>query len=321
MKIFRADALKKVLVTGSEGFVGQHLVHLLKKDYSVIGLSRNTNLPNEENLTYVLGDILDSDQMFNLLKENLPGAIIHLAGIAKTWGTDSKELFNINLFGTLNIYEAIKKLKSMQSYNPKILYISSAEVYGKTRNPEKITEDAPLLPINTYGTSKLAADRLSYQYSQSDHLQIAILRPFPHIGPGQAKGFFVPDMASQITEIEKNSGTEEILTGNLESTRDYLDVRDVVQAYKAILENDFKPGEVFNICSGKGVLIKDLLDKMLKLAQKKVTVKEDPTRLRPVDLPVFVGSNEKLAQDIGWSPSFTIDQTLKDVLDYWRGKS
>ncbi|MDO8619226.1 MAG: GDP-mannose 4,6-dehydratase [Candidatus Daviesbacteria bacterium] len=312
--------MQKVVITGSEGFVGQHLVNLLKKDYQIIGLSRNTQIPSAENVNYVLGDILNPDQMYDLLKTHQPDTIIHLAGIAKTWGIDPKELFNINLFGTLNIYEAVLKLKAEQSYDPKIIFISSAEVYGKTTNLDNITEDAPLLPINPYGTSKLAADRLSYQYSQASNLKIAILRPFPHIGPGQQKGFFVPDMASQIVEIEKGQ-TDEILVGNLQAVRDYLDVRDVVQAYKAIMESDFTPGEVFNICSGHGVAIKDLLDKLLSTSQKQINIKEDPTRLRPVDLPTFVGNNEKLVKATGWSPKLSIDATLKDVLDYWRGKS
>lgn len=313
--------MQKVLVTGSEGFVGQHLVSLLKKDYQIIGLSRNTKIPSEENVDYVLGDILNPDQMYDLLKTHQPDAIIHLAGIAKTWGIDPKELFNINLFGTLNIYEAVLKFKSEDSsFDPKIIFISSAEVYGKTTEPGNITENSPLLPINSYGTSKLAADRLSYQYSEANHLKIAILRPFPHIGPGQQKGFFASDMASQIVEIEKGQ-QEEILVGNLKAVRDYLDVRDVVEAYKAVLESDFTPGEVFNICSGQGVEIKDLLDKLISMSQKQIKITEDPTRLRPVDLPIFVGNNGKLVKATGWSPKLSIDATLKDVLDYWRGKS
>lgn len=320
--------MKKILVTGSEGFVGQHLVNLLKKSYLVIGLSRNTTLPPQENLQYVIGDILDKDKVYEILKKHLPDAIIHLAGIAKTWGNDPQEVFNINLLGTLNIYETVLKLKyeknlpaGRQGFDPKILFISSAEVYGKTTNPQAIDETAPLMPINSYGTSKLAADRLSYQYSQTDNLKIIILRPFPHIGPGQQKGFFVPDMASQIVELERNLQKDEILVGNLESVRDYLDVRDVVSAYKALVEDEITPGEVFNLCSGTGIKIADLLSKLTSLSRKPLKITQDRSRLRTVDLPVFVGNNQKIISQTGWSPKYTIDATLQDVIDYWRGKN
>ncbi len=312
--------MKKVLITGSEGFVGQHLVNELKNNYSVIGLSRNTELTPEDNVIYEMGDILDQDRIFNLLKQYSPDIIIHLAGIAKTWGNDPKQVFDINLYGTLNIYEAVKKLRSETRLDPKIIFISSAESYGNTTDPTNITEDAATLPINTYGSSKLAADRLSYQYSQTDKLNIIILRPFPHIGPGQQKGFFVPDMVSQIVELEKNPDQNEILVGNLQSTRDYLDVRDVVLAYKTILETDIKPGEVFNVCSGKGIKVADILEKLIKLAKKEIKVVADPPKLRPVDMPIFVGNNQKLKRVSGWEQNYTLDVTLRDVMEYWREK-
>lgn len=313
--------MKKILVTGSEGFVGQHLVKLLKKEYSILGLSRKTQLQDEENLNYLIGDILDKDTIYEILKTHQPDAIIHLAGIAKTWGNDPKEVFDINLSGTLNLYEAVSKLKKETGFSPKILFIGSAESYGKTDHPESISENSSLNPINAYGTSKLAADRLSYQYSQTDDLNIIILRPFPHIGPGQGNGFFVPDMASQIVALEKDPQKDELSVGNLEGIRDYLDVRDVVVAYKTLLEKDIAGGEVFNICSGNAVKIKDLLDKLLKFSKKPLKVKEDSSRLRSVNLPIFVGNNKKLFESTGWSPVYTIDQTLQDVLDYWRGKN
>lgn len=313
--------MKKVFVTGSEGFVGQHLVKLLKKDCRLLGLSRKTKLQDEENLKYLIGDILDKDTIYQLLKTHQPDAIIHLAGIAKTWGNDPEQVFDINLYGTLNLYEAVSKLKKEVDFNPKILFIGSAESYGKSDHPESISEDSPLNPITTYGVSKLAADRLSYQYSQTENLNIVILRPFPHIGPGQGNGFFVPDMASQIIALEKDPNKDKLLVGNLDGIRDYLDVRDVVVAYKTLLEKDIAAGEVFNICSGNAIKIKDLLDKLLKFSKKPLKVKADQTRLRAVNLPVFVGNNKKLVDSTGWSPKYTIDQTLADVLDYWRGKN
>ena|SRR3989344_744332 len=312
--------MKKILITGSEGFVGQHTVHELKKNYSIVGLSRNTKLPAEENLVYEIGDILDENFLYELLKKYKPDVILHLAGIAKTWGNDPREVFNINLIGTLNIYESVLKLKNEDGFDPKIVFVSSAECYGKTNNTENITEDSILNPVNTYGASKLAADRLSYQYTQAHNLNIVILRPFPHIGPGQQKGFFVPDITSQIIEIEKDPSRHELMVGNLEAIRDYLDVRDVVRAYKLAIGKDLTKGEAYNICSGKGIKVEEILQKILAQTDKKIEVKTDPSRMRPIDLPIFVGNNKKFVAATGWQPEISIDQSLKDVLDYWRGR-
>lgn len=308
----------KILITGSEGFVGQHAVNLLKNDNYIIGLSRNTELKNEKNIEYVLGDILNKQTVLDLLDKYQPDVILHLAGIAKTWNNDPKEVFDINLYGTLNIYEAVTILKKEKGLNPKIIFISSAECYGKTQNPQSITEDNLLNPINDYGVSKTAADRLSYEYSQTKGLNVVILRPFPHIGPGQKQGFFVPDIVSQIVELENNPKNNELLVGNLQSVRDYLDVRDVVKAYKQAIETDLEPGEIFNICSGVGIKIEDLLQKILSLTKKEIIIKQDASKLRSVDLPIFVGNNQKFVSKTGWKIEFPLDQTIQDVLEYWR---
>lgn len=307
----------KVFVTGSEGFVGQHLISLLKKSYSVIGLSRQTSIPSSENIKYVQGDILDCTKIEDILRNYQPDIIVHLAGIAKTWNNEATELFHVNLNGTLNIYQQVVKIKQEIAYDPKIIFISSAEVYGRTDRLDNITEESPLFPINTYGVSKAAADRLTYQYSQSDQLKTVIIRPFPHIGPGQRRGFFVSDMVSQIVELEQ-SNSSELFVGNLSAIRDYLDVRDVVRAYTMIMEHDFQPGEVFNLCSGQGIEIKQILHKLLALTDKKIEIKQDPQKLRPVDLPVFIGNNSKIKHALGWKPEYSLDQTLAEVMEYWR---
>lgn len=310
--------MKKIFITGAEGFVGQHAVNILKKDYSIVGLSRSTPLESEENVEYIIGDILDPNAIEKILAQHNPDVILHLAGIAKTWNNDLKEVFNINLFGTLNIYQAIINIKEKKDYNPKIIFVSSAEVYGKTQDTKSITEEMLLFPISEYGSSKASADRASFQFSQTHGLNIVILRPFPHIGPGQKGGFFVPDMASQIIEIENDPQKHELMVGNLQSVRDYLDVRDVIQAYKLAIETNLPKGEVFNICSGNGVKVEDLLKKLLSLTNKKIAVVQDPSKLRAVDLPVFVGNNHKFAEATGWKPEYSLDQSLEDVMNYWR---
>ncbi|MBI2593168.1 GDP-mannose 4,6-dehydratase [Candidatus Daviesbacteria bacterium] len=310
--------MQKILVTGANGFAGQHLIPLLKSDYQIIGLINKSNLESSENVQYLNGNILDRGFLEDLIKKYQPEKIIHLAAIAPTWSQDPENIFKINLLGTLNLYLAVESAKKQNGYNPKIIYVSSAEVYGKTTNPEKIKEDSPFFPANYYGSSKVAADRLSYQMSQSAKLQIIIIRPFNHTGPGQLAGFFVPDMASQIVEIEKDPNRNEISVGNLDSIRDISDVRDIVLGYKLILKVDAKPGEAFNLCSGTGVKMKEVLKKLLLAAKKEIQIIEDPARMRPSEVPITVGDNSKFKNLTGWEPKIPLDQTLQDTLEYWR---
>ena len=309
--------MQKLLLTGANGFVGQHLISILP-DYQILGVVHNSSLQDLENVKYESGNILDRGFLEDLIRKFQPDSILHLAAIAPTWTQDPENIFKINLLGTLNLYLAVENQKKESGIDPKIIYVSSAETYGKTINPEKITEENPFFPANYYGSSKVAADRLSYQMSQSSKLKITIIRPFNHTGPGQLKGFFVPDMASQIVEIENDPSKNELMVGNLESIRDISDVRDIVEGYKFILETDVTPGEAFNLCSGKGTRIKDILDKLLSLAKKDIKIVEDPKRMRPSEVPITIGDNSKFKTLTGWEPKIPLDQTLEDTLNYWR---
>lgn len=312
--------MQKLLLTGANGFVGQHLINSLKDTYQIIGIIHQSNIQNSENITYQSGNILDRGFLEDVIKKYQPDSIIHLAAIAPTWTQDPENIFKINLLGTLNLYLAIETQKKENGIDPKIIYISSAEVYGKTINPEKITEENPFFPANYYGSSKVAADRLSYQMSQSGKLRINIIRPFNHTGPGQLKGFFVPDVASQIVEIENDESRNELMVGNLESIRDISDVRDIVEGYKLILEADTNPGEAFNLCSGKGIKMQEILDKLLSHSKKQIKIVEDPAKMRASEVPITVGDNSKFKSLTGWEPKIPIDQTLADTLEYWRQK-
>lgn len=307
--------MKKILITGASGFVGQHLISLLADKYKIVGLSNTEAVSATKNVEYLKGDLLDPEFLDGLLNRLQPDVIVHLAGIAQTHHIETDLLFKVNFFGVYNLLEAVKKVGN---YSPKILQISSADIYGKTNNPKNITEESLLNPINYYAVSKLAGDRLAYQYSQSQKLKIAIFRPFPHIGTFQRKGFFVPDMASQIVEIEKDPTRDEIKVGNLEAVRDYLDVRDVVRAYQLAIEKDFTPGEAFNISSGKGVKIADILDMLLSLSFKKIRVVKDKERMRPSEVPFLIGNPGKMKKVFGWEAKIDIKQTLNETLEYWR---
>lgn len=313
--------MQKVLLTGSAGFVGSYLIEELKKDYSILGIINTKNPVPQTNVLFKQLDLTNNQAVFETLNSTKPDIIIHLAAITKVTENDFIKLMDVNFNATFYLLDAIVRIKkSEEDYNPKFLYISSAETYGKTIHPEKITEENPLYPGNPYGVSKTAADRLCYQYSQTHKLNITILRPFTHTGPGQQLGFFVPDMCSQIVELEKDNNANTIKVGNLEATRDYTDVRDVVKAYKLAIERDLPSGETFNICSGKGIKMKVMLEKLLKLSSKKITIEQDPSRLRPSDIPILVGSNEKFRKATGWKPTISIDQMLSDSLEFWRNQ-
>ena len=312
--------MKKLLLTGAGGFVGQYVIDLLHEDFEIIGLVHPARDFEETLARYIDGNILDTDLLNKVISEEKPNVILHLAAKAATWTTEPKEVFDVNFYGTLNLYQAVLSAqKEDPDYNPRIIYVSSAEVYGKTTNPSHINENDPFFPANLYAVSKVCADRLSYQYSQTHKLNIVILRPFNHIGPGQQKGFFVPDMASQIVKAERNPEEQKLMVGNLKSIRDIQDVRDVVEAYKAvIMKENITPGEAYNISSGKGITMKDLLEKLLSNATKKLEIKEDSEKNRASDIPITVGDNSKFKSEFGWEPKYSIDEVLKDTLDYWR---
>jgi GDP-4-dehydro-6-deoxy-D-mannose reductase len=310
--------MQKVFVTGAGGFVGHYLLEVLENDYKVIGVHHERDASEDNKVTHIKGDILSSTFLHDSLNKYKPEYIVHLAARAINWFKNSPECYKVNLEGTLNLYESILKIRAKSGYNPKILYISTSDCYGKTENPKNIKEDAPLFPTNHYSASKTAADRASFAYSQLEKLNIIILRPFSHIGPRQNKGFFVPDMASQIAETEKKPNGGSIFAGNLETVRDYLDVRDVVAAYKLILETNLPSGECFNICSGNGIRTKKILDLLLSFSDKKIEVKNDPSRIRQADTPIYVGNNEKLKKATGWKQKIPLEQTLRETLDFWR---
>jgi GDP-4-dehydro-6-deoxy-D-mannose reductase len=309
--------MQKVLITGAAGFVGHYFVDTLLKNYDVLGTDISEVSPNPK-IKYFPGDILDRKLLTGIFKKERPEIIFHLAAKSMTWNRNVEEVFKINMLGTINLYESVLETRNNTDYDPKIFFVSSSEVYGNTTDPKNITEDSPLFPAKFYSASKVASDRLSYSYSQSEKLNILILRPFTHTGPGQGKGFVVPDFASQIVEAEKDPKKNEIEVGNLEPVRDYLDVRDVVAAYKAIIDKKWTPGDSYNICSGKGVTIRKILETLLGLANKKLTVKEDPSKLRVSDTPVYVGNNQKFVKLTGWEPKIPLEQTLEDTLNFWR---
>lgn len=303
----------KALITGISGFVGSYLSkYLLDKNIEVFGLDKSKS---ESNNTYSI-DILDKRAVSEVIEKVEPDLIFHLAGFSSVKKSfEQPELcMKVNVDGTKNLLDAVLKA----GINPKILIISSSEVYGIPKAiPSKETDNTS--PVTPYGKSRLEQEKICINYFKKYKLNIIISRSFTHIGPGQQPIFVVSDFAKQIAEIEKKNNAPIIKVGNFKVKRDFTDVRDIVKAYFLTLQKG-KIGEIYNICSGKSFEIQQILDKLLDMSEKNIEVKVDPDKVRKVDIPILIGDNSKFMSHTGWVPEIPIEKTLRDVLDYWRKK-
>jgi len=245
-----------------------------------------------------------------------PDRIIHLAAqssVHRSW-EDPAGTVRSNVLGLLNMLEAVRR----RALAPRILVIGSAEEYGQV-DPKEIPleETAPLRPNSPYAVSKVAQSYLALQYALSHQMAIIRTRTFHHTGPGRGEIFAESSFARQIAEIELGRRPPVIEVGNLEAVRDFSDVRDVVRAYWALLDRG-EPGEVYNVCSGRSLRIRDLLEQLIARAEADVEIRVDGARLRPADIPALVGNPRKLVQATGYVPEIGLPQTLADLLQYWR---
>lgn len=291
----------RALVTGSDGFVGRWLcAHLEDNGDDVVAV------------TAADADVTVNDATVTLVAKVAPDAIYHLAGLAnvgESWVTPATT-FAVNAAGTLNVLDGARRLDTA----PRVLVVSSAEVYGAV-NAEQLPmrEDAPLRPVTPYAASKVAAEFAGLQAQLGYGVPVIRARPFNHVGPGQAAAFVVRDLARRIVEAEC-SGGRTLPVGNLTPRRDFTDVRDVVRAYRLLIERG-APGEVYNVCSGRAIGIDELAARLLELAGADLELVTDPTLVRAVDVPVMIGDNSRLRAATGWRPEIPLDATLKDVLE------
>ena len=313
----------RVLITGITGFAGSHLCDLLltKGDVEIFGVkrwrSRTENIDHlEPKITLLEGDVRDATSMREILKKVRPDRIFHLAAqsfVITSWKLPM-EVLETNLLGQLNLLEGVRSLE----LDPLIHIAGSSEEYGLV-HPEDlpVKEEAPLNPLSPYGVSKVGQDLLGYQYFKSYGMRIIRTRGFNHTGPRRGSVFVTSNFARQIALIEKSRIKPVIRVGNLDAVRDFTDVRDMVKGYWLVLEKG-DPGEVYNIASGTGKKIREVLDCLLKLSSVEVKIEEDPERLRPSDLPVLIGDSHKFMDKTGWQPEIPFEETVKDLLDYWR---
>ena len=272
-----------------------------------------------ENTSLANIDLTDTAKVEKLIKEFRPEQVYHLAAqasVSQSWN-DPIETFRVNVFGGVNILESIRKYYAIC----KFLSVCTAEEYEIMQNSAcAITEESKISPSNPYAISKAALDFFSTTYFDAYKIPVFVSRSFNHIGPGQSDRFVCSDFAKQIAEIEKGLREPTIYVGNLAAYRDFLDVRDVIKAYYCIM-NKGKAGEIYNICSGEKQKISELLDILVSLSTaKKIEIKTDSLKLRPIDNEIVYGDNSKLKKHTGWTQDFTIKQALKDTLEYWREK-
>lgn len=308
----------RVFVTGIDGFVGRHLARRLEeRGATVTGSALTADRPVEGAERVVAADLRDAGAVAEALRSARPEAIVHLAGqtsVAEAF-RDPAETFRINALGTLHMLEACRAVAA-----DRVLVVSSSEVYGAA-DPAggAVEEGAPLAPITPYGTSKAAQDLLGYQYERAYALPVIRVRAFPHTGPGQDPRFVFPSVARRIALAEAGRGPAEIRVGWLGATRDLSDVRDVVEAYLALLESG-EAGEAYNVCSGIGRTIAEALETLIGLARRPVELVPDAERLRPTEVEWMVGSPEKVERATGWSRRRRWEETARDLLDDWRGR-
>ena len=317
--------MRRVLVTGVTGFVGSHLVDymLSRGDCEIVGILRWRS-PTEniqhftDRIRLVECDLRDASSTRDTLEAVRPDWIFHLAAqsfVPTSWSAPTESL-TTNILGQLNLFEAVRHL----GLKPRIQLACSSEEYGMVRPDEvPIRETNPLRPLSPYAVSKVGQDMLGYQYWMSWKMDVVRTRGFNHEGPRRGPVFVASDFAKQIADIEKGRKPPMLRVGNLEAKRDFTDVRDMVRAYWLALEKG-EPGEVYNICTGRAWSIQQVLDHLLSLTTKKIEVREDSSRLRPSDVPILQGDNSKFVKATGWQPTIPFEQTLADMLEYWRAR-
>jgi len=302
----------KAVITGSQGFVGRYLrEELAANGYEVVGLDRQ---PGE---AVMQADLLNAGQVQAVIETVKPDVIFHLAGqadVAKSW-REPQLTFEVNVVGAVNLLEAVRKVNT----KIRLLLVGSSDEYGNLGEAGRnVTEDMPLKPQTPYAVSKKAQEELAHVYEAAYGMDIRLTRSFNHGGAGQSLGFMIPDFAAGIVRMEKGLA-DKLPVGNLTARRDFTHVKDVVRAYRLIMEKG-RAGEIYNVGSGLFHSAHEILDKLCAMAKCEIPLEQGESKMRPSDTPVICCNNNKLINDTGWQPEYTIEDILRDTLDYWRGQ-
>ena len=310
----------RALVTGAAGFVGRHLTtHLLSQGHELGGLVHPMDGgpgslgPRVE--VFPL-DILDEAALGASLLDFAPDAVFHLAAFSNPEGSwkEARRTLETNIIGAHNLLWAAMESGS----RPRVLLVGSAQQYGDVpAEAQPISEEREQRPLTPYAVSKTSQELLGRRSVWSDELPVYITRSFNHTGPGQADGYVSSSFARQVAEVERGTREPLIRVGNLGARRDFTDVRDVAAAYCAIVERG-QPGRPYNVCRGEAVSIREVLDELVRLSRVPVQVVVDPERYHALDARLMVGDPTRLKTETGWSPRYSLHETLRDLLDDWR---
>ncbi len=301
--------MRHALITGVSGFAGTHLARrLLANGWTVVGTSHRRSSGLAEVDEHRI-EIDDAEALSGLVEQEQPTHVFHLAAIVDTVTTpDVMALYRANVLGTAAVLEAARCARGLQ----RVLVASSAFAYGRPpAGGRPVRESDPLVPLTPYGASKVAAEAIALQWGRSTGVDLVVTRAFQHTGAGHVGAYALADWAAQLA-----AGAQQIRVGNLDVERDYLDVRDVVAAYEALMLHG-RPGGVYNVASGVPISMRSLLEGLIRAFDSDAEIQVDPLRVRKVDQPVFVADIEHLTTDTGWSPSHSIEETLAALASFW----
>lgn len=300
---------KRILIFGISGFVGSYLANeFLSHDYDVCGSDMTEMTQMQIKVPFLQANLLDAGSVYSVIQKTKPDIIVNLAAISsvgQSWSIPQTTM-SVNVVGALNIMESVRNLK----LDSRILFVGSSEEYEESDQP--ISEQTPLNANNPYGISKMAQERFAEVYRERYGMKIYCVRPFNHTGIGQRDTFVLPSFCKQAAEIEKSGRPGTIKVGNLAAERDFSDVRDIVRAYRMIVESE-DCTKIFNVGSGEAHSLKELLEYIVSLSTQKIEIEIDPERFRPVDTPVICCDSRYIQKELGWKPEHSIFQTLNDL--------